>query len=106
MLEVIEDPSCRQILEATTDAALSTREVSDVCDLPLSSAYRKLDELMGVGLVEERTRIHRRGKHASEYTRSVDTVCISIGDGSGISCTVSKRDSDGNRSSSGANWGV
>lgn len=78
LLDAFNDAGCRAILDATSDEALSTNEISEACDLPLSTAYRKLDQLTDAGLVEERTRIRRSGKHASEYARVVDDVVISI----------------------------
>lgn len=78
LLDVLDDASCRAILEATSDAALSATEVSETCDLPPSTTYRKLDLLTDVGLLEERTRVQHSGKHPREYVRSVTDVVISI----------------------------
>ena len=79
LLDALSDTDCRAILDATREEALTANEVSEAHDLPLSTTYRKLGLLTEAGLLEERTRIRQSGKHASEYTRSVDDVVISLG---------------------------
>jgi len=79
LLDTLGDADCRAILDATREEALTANEVSEAHDLPLSTTYRKLDLLTEAGLLEERTRISQSGKHASEYTRLVDDVVISLG---------------------------
>ncbi|MFC7057077.1 helix-turn-helix domain-containing protein [Halovenus salina] len=78
LLGALEDEDCRAILEATTDEALTANELSESCDLPLSTAYRKLELLTETGLLEEQLRISRNGKHTSEYARSVEDVHVSL----------------------------
>lgn len=78
LLDALDDDDCRTILAATTGEALSANEISEACELPLSTAYRKLDILTEVGLIEERTRIGTSGKHASEFIRLVEDVTVSI----------------------------
>jgi hypothetical protein len=41
LLAAIEDAGCRAILDATGDESLCARELSERCDLPLSTTYRK-----------------------------------------------------------------
>ncbi|MEF8856503.1 MAG: ArsR family transcriptional regulator, partial [Haloplanus sp.] len=60
------------------------------CDLPLSTTYRKLDELTEAGLLAERTRLCPDGKHASEYVRVVEEVLVDAG--AGFELTISRRD--------------
>jgi DNA-binding transcriptional ArsR family regulator len=80
-LDALNDAGCRAILDATCEEALTATEISDTCDLPLSSTYRKLKILTEAGLLEERTRIRQSGKHASEYIRLVDDIVISLNPG-------------------------
>lgn len=97
LLDVLNDAGSRAILDATSDTALSANEVSDACDLPLSTTYRKLELLTEVGLVEERTRVRRSGKHPNEYIRSVSEVVISLDSSEGTELQVSHRSSPGPR---------
>lgn len=94
ILTAFGDDDCRAILDATDDEALSANEVSEACDLALSTAYRKLDTLTDAGLVEERTRIRRSGKHASEYLRLVERVTIEAADEGDLGLRITRRDPD------------
>lgn len=78
LLDALDDADCRTILDATADEALSAKEVSETCDIPLSTTYRKLDLLTEAGLLEERTRVRRSRKHTSEYVAVVKFVVISL----------------------------
>lgn len=91
LLGVLDDADCRAILGATSDDALTANEVAETCDLPLSTAYRKLALLAETGLLEERTRIRRTGKHASEYSRLVEDIVISFDSQGAIDVRVSGR---------------
>lgn len=94
LLGAFNDPACRDILDATSDGALSANEISDECDLPLSSTYRKLELLTEVGLLEEGTRIRLSGKHTSEYSRKVGDLVLSITSDGTVELDVSLHDSE------------
>lgn len=78
-IDALGDAGCRAILDAASEEALTASEVAEAHDFPLSTTYRKLDILTEAGLLEEQTRIRQSGKHASEYTRLVDDIVISLG---------------------------
>lgn len=78
LLGSLDDTDCREILDATSEA-LSANEIAEVCNLPLSTTYRKLDLLTDAGLLEERTRVRQSGHHASEYSRIIEDITISLG---------------------------
>jgi DNA-binding transcriptional ArsR family regulator len=92
LLDALDDRGCRAILDATSEEVLSANEVSEACDLPLSTTYRKLDLLTEAGLLEERTRIRRSGKHASEYYRAIEEVLVSLDTTGGMSVRVRRRE--------------
>ncbi len=89
VLAALEDPDCRALLEATTDEALTASELTERCDVPRSTTYRKLEQLTEAGLLEERVRLSTDGKHASEYRRAVDDVTISLGESDGVAVGIS-----------------
>ncbi|WP_424018848.1 helix-turn-helix domain-containing protein [Halorientalis pallida] len=91
VLDALDDADCRAILEATSEDALSANEVSDTCDLPLSTTYRKLELLTDAGLLEERTRLCTTGKHSSEYVRTVEDVVVSLGASGEMGLEVTQR---------------
>jgi DNA-binding transcriptional ArsR family regulator len=88
LLEVLSDADSRSILRATGEEALSASEISEACDLPLSTTYRKLERMSEAGLLAEGIRLRRSGKHTSEYVRRVDDVCVSLGAEGGIELTL------------------
>jgi DNA-binding transcriptional ArsR family regulator len=91
LLTALDDADGRAILEATDEEPLTASEISDACDLPLSTAYRKIDLLTEAGLLSERTRLRNSGKHTSEYERAVDDVVVSM-DADGIEVRVAHRE--------------
>lgn len=88
LLEALDDGACRAILGATGEDAYSAAELSEICDIPLSTAYRKLELLEDTGLVREGIRIRRSGKHTSEYRRAVDEIHVTVGDECGVELTL------------------
>lgn len=84
LLSTLEDPDCRSIIEATTSEALSASELSERCDLPLSTTYRKVDQLTDVGVLDERVRLSRSGQHTSEYVLQVNSIELSVDSEAGV----------------------
>lgn len=92
LLGTLEDPDCRAIIEATSTEALSASELSEECDLPLSTTYRKLDKLTEVDVLEERVRLSRSGQHTSEYRLRIDQIELTVDPGTGITLSISNSD--------------
>lgn len=74
----LQDSGARAILEETTDGPLTAKELSERCDLPLSTTYRKIDILTRAGLLAEETRLSLSGKHTNEYRRAADEITINL----------------------------
>lgn len=81
VLTALNDTDCRAILEATREESLTATELSEHCAIPSSTAYRKVEELAEVSLLEERIRINTSSKHATEYRRCFDAVAVSVDGG-------------------------
>ena len=93
VLEPLDDPDCLAILDAIDEESLSAREIAEVCDLPLSTAYRKLELLVDAGIVSRGVRLSTSGNHTSEYERLVDDVKLSVSP-DGFTLRVSRRNVD------------
>ncbi len=93
LLGALEDPDCRAIIEVTATEAMSAAEISERCELPQSTAYRKLDRLENVGILDERIRLCKSGQHITEYIRNIEKISLSIDGESGISLTVTEEQS-------------
>lgn len=90
LFAALDDPDCRALLEATAEEALTAGELTDRCDIPRSTTYRKVEQLTEAGLLEERVRLSRDGKHASEYRRTFEDLTVSLRDSEGITVGLSK----------------
>jgi DNA-binding transcriptional ArsR family regulator len=86
---VLADPDCRAIIEATSDEALSASELTDCCDIALSTAYRKIDLLVEAGLLDERSRVTTRGRHEREFRCRVTEIRIDLSAQDGPELTLS-----------------
>lgn len=77
VLDALEDPACRTIIE-TVDTPMTASEISDACDIPLSTTYRKLDLLTDASLLEEQTEIREDGHHTTRYVLDVQSVELTL----------------------------
>lgn len=93
LLTVLQDEGCRRIIQATGEDALSAKELAETCEMPLSTAYRKVDRLTDAGVLTEQVRIARSGKHTSEYLLRIDDVEVTLGTEHGVSLRVSHTES-------------
>lgn len=94
VLDVFDDSDCREILDATSEEALSAGEIAERCGLPTSTTYRKLEEMTEVGVLDERVRFRCPGRSPSEYALSVDNLLITVGDEGGLQLALTRRDNE------------
>lgn len=80
-LDALDDPDCLALLEATNTEPRTVSELVDLCDVPRSTTYRKVDRLVEAGLLEERVRLGWGGSHASEYRLAVEDIVVTISSG-------------------------
>lgn len=80
LLAVLDDERCAALLGALADAddPLTVNELSERCDIPLSTVYRKIDDFLEVELVEEHTELRDDGKHTSSYATTLDGVHVDL----------------------------
>jgi len=77
VLETLADPECRRIL-AELDCPRTVRAVAERCELPQTTAYRKIEFLSEAELVREGTKLRDDGHHVNTYERSVTGVVIAL----------------------------
>jgi DNA-binding transcriptional ArsR family regulator len=77
VLSALDDPDCRDIVRELDDAR-TAREVSEACDMPLSTTYRKLELLSNASLVDERTQLRAGGHHTTEFALDFTAVRIAL----------------------------
>jgi DNA-binding transcriptional ArsR family regulator len=77
LLDALDDADAREILKSIEEPA-TAGEVSERCDIPLSTTYRKLDLLTDAGLLEEGTEIRADGHHTTTYSVAFEEVRIAL----------------------------
>ncbi|OYR90522.1 transcriptional regulator [Halorubrum sp. E3] len=77
VLDALADDAARRIVAALTEPKTAS-DISEECDIPLSTTYRKLELLTDASLLAESTDIRRDGQHTTRYSVSFETVTVSI----------------------------
>jgi DNA-binding transcriptional ArsR family regulator len=77
VLNALDDEGCRRIIEALDDP-MTAKELSEKCDIPLSTTYRKLELLTDAVLLEERAVLQPDGHHTTEYDLVFEEVIIQL----------------------------
>lgn len=78
VLSALADDDCRAILVATADEPRTVSELVNTCEIPMATAYRKVDRLADLGLLEERIRVKPRGRNSREYFLRAESIHVSI----------------------------
>lgn len=89
LLTILQDDDCRQLLAATATKSLTATELARKCDIPSSTVYRKIEQLLNQDLLEESMRIVTDGYHTKEYSLAIKEIKISIVDREGLEFDVS-----------------
>jgi DNA-binding IclR family transcriptional regulator len=77
VLDALDDGDCRAII-AELDEPMTATEVSEACDIPTSTTYRKLDLLSEASLLSEGTEIRSDGHHATNYRVDFEQVIFEL----------------------------
>lgn len=91
VLSALADEDCWEILTATADEPRTVSELCAECDIPMATAYRKVNQLVEMSLLDERIRVKPRGRNSREYRLWAETVHITVPiDSSAVSldCTI------------------
>lgn len=81
LFEVLQNARCRRLLGTIGEQPLTVNEIAAKVDIPVSTLYRQLGELVDVGLVEKSIRLDPSGQHATQYANRVTDISISVRDG-------------------------
>lgn len=79
-LRAVADEDCRTILQTIDEERKTVSEISEECDIPLSTVYRKVNDLQEVGLVEKQNRLCRDSKPENVYDLCFGGALITIGE--------------------------
>ncbi|ELZ84235.1 helix-turn-helix domain-containing protein [Haloferax larsenii] len=89
VLEALDDADARAIIRGLEEP-MTASEISETCDIPLSTTYRKLDLLTDAALLTEGTQIRADGHHATTYEVSFDEVRIALTEDRDFSVNVGR----------------
>lgn len=76
---VIDDEACRAIITAL-DRPMTVPEIAEETGLPLSTTYKKLDDLSETSLVRETTPIASSRHGKSRYVTDFSEIAIELAD--------------------------
>jgi DNA-binding transcriptional ArsR family regulator len=91
LLDALDDADAREIVRTIEESA-TANEVSERCDIPLSTTYRKLDLLTEAGLLEEGTEIRSDGHHTTTYSVAFEEVRIGLTDAQEFAVEIARTD--------------
>jgi predicted transcriptional regulator len=81
VLELLGKRRVREILAATSREPLSAKELSEECDVAVSTIYRRVEDMVATDLLVERTRIEADGSHHSVYEANIEHLGVDVDDG-------------------------
>ncbi|WP_135821968.1 ArsR/SmtB family transcription factor [Halostella litorea] len=90
VLELIGDANTRAVLGAVAGQPRSAREIAEATDVSRVTAYRRLDRLEALGLVDSTTAFDENGHHHEQYRATCERVVVRLdADGLGVSVRTS-----------------
>lgn len=90
VLALLDDEYAQMILQQTRNNAMSAKELSDTCDISISTVYRRTERLIECGLLAERRVAQPDGNHYSMYEARLDELLVRLTD-DGLKITVSEK---------------
>ncbi|WP_411965357.1 ArsR/SmtB family transcription factor [Haloferax sp. YSMS24] len=99
VLSALNDTDSRRILAVCNEEPRTAQECAAVCDIPLSSVYRKLDQLSEASLLSEGRRIQPNAHHPREFSTQFDALSLSFD--AGVSVNFRQVATDGGEEPNG-----
>lgn len=81
LLELLGEGRIRGVLAATSREPLSAKELSEGCDVELSTIYRRAEDMIEHDLLVEQTQIEPDGSHHNVYEAHIDHLHVEIDEG-------------------------
>ncbi|MFC6872306.1 MULTISPECIES: helix-turn-helix domain-containing protein [Halobellus] len=91
VLDALDDEDARAIIRELEEPRTAS-EISERCDIPLSTTYRKLDLLTDAELLEEGTEIRSDGHHTTTYAVAFEEVRIALTETRKLDVRISRPD--------------
>ncbi len=78
---LLDDEYARSILAATSQQPMTATELSEQCEMSLSTVYRRTDTLEETGLLETQTELDTQGNHRDRYRARLQRLTVELDDG-------------------------
>lgn len=89
LLAMLADETTRELL-AALDRPMSAGELSDACDVPRSTVYRRVDRLAGTPLLDDRVVVRDDGHHTVKYDLAVTGLRVRLTDDATVEVEVDR----------------
>lgn len=93
VLDALDDEDCRDIIRALSEP-MTAEEVSEACDIPSSTTYRKLDLLSEADLLAESVDVRSDGHHATCYRTDFQAVIVALTEARDLTVEVERPGED------------
>ncbi len=93
VLDTLGDEPTRRIIE-TLSEPMTANELSEACDIPLSTMYRKLDTLTDASLITETTQIRQGGQHTTRYELDFTEICVLLSEDHALTTDIDRPSRD------------
>lgn len=80
LLDVLGNPSARAILRRSTDDSVTIDELLNTCEVSRTTIYRRVNELVDLGLLEESIRFTKGNQQRRQFRTTSDEITLRIGD--------------------------
>lgn len=91
VLDALADDAAQAII-SELDEPMTASELSDACDIPLSTTYRKLELLTDAALLSESTEIRRDGQHTTRYTLAFEEIRVRLTESRTLSVDIERKE--------------
>lgn len=89
ILQALEDDDCRAIVQQLEDP-MTASDLSESCDIPMSTIYRKLDLLSNSTLLSELTEVRSDGHHTTRYEIAFEELRLMLSDDHSLELEISR----------------
>lgn len=79
LMNTLGKPSSRTILRETADAARTVGELLEACELSQTTIYRRVNELIDLGLLEDSVRFTEGNKQQRQFRTPSNEITLRIG---------------------------
>lgn len=89
VLHHLNDEVNRCFLELLSHKWRTAQELTAICETPISTTYRKLNDLEDAGLLKQRIRVSDDGKHPEEFRSRSMELTFRVDTITGVDVTIS-----------------